>query len=322
MGSSEPALQMAGVVRTFGDVTALDGLELSVAGGEVVGLLGHNGAGKTTAVRTLAGLLPPDRGTARVRGLDPFTRGADVRRSVGVLPARPVVDGRLTAVQNLRFAADTFGVPRDGLDERILETLATSGLADRAHERVAGFSTGMRQRLSLARVLLPDPPVLLLDEPTGTLDPVAARQVRELLAALARERDRTLVLATHDLNEAELLCDRVVVLEHGRVVAEGSPSELAARHGTAGVRVDFGAGDVDRALALLGADDDLAATPTGPGLVTVRPVPRDRVPELLARLAAAGLTVYEARRLEPTLEDVYLALHGHGGRRAGTEGTP
>ena len=137
-----PAIDLAGVVRTFDEVTALAGVDLRVERGEVVGLLGHNGAGKTTTVRVLAGLLPADRGTVRVAGLDPQADGSQVRRTIGVLPARPVVDDRLTARRNLRFAADTFGLDEDGLDARIEAALETFELADRADERVRGFSTG------------------------------------------------------------------------------------------------------------------------------------------------------------------------------------
>jgi ABC-2 type transport system ATP-binding protein len=304
-------LELAGVVKTFGDVTALEDLELRVGAGEVVGLLGHNGAGKTTAVRLLAGLLAPDRGDVRVDGLDPVGSGPAVRQRIGVLPARPVVDDRLTGSQNLRFAADVFDVPTVDLDDRIADALAAFELGDRGDERVGGYSSGMRQRLSLARVLLPDPEILLLDEPTSALDPIAARQVRRVLADLARDRQRTVVLCTHDLAEAEQLCDRVVVLEHGRVVADGSPAALAAAHGTGVVQLEVAPEHVSDARSQLGSlapDGDV--TVDGAGRLRATGLPRERVPELVAGLVAAQLTVYEVRRLEPTLEDVYLALHG------------
>jgi ABC-type multidrug transport system ATPase subunit len=157
-GGDPPVLALRGVTRRFGEVTALDRLDLDVASGEVVGLLGHNGAGKTTTVRLLAGLLAADDGTVRVAGRDPVVEGPEVRRAIGVLPSAPVVDDRLTGVQNLRFVADVFGLPRHGLDDRIAAALAAFELDGRGGERVAGYSTGMRQRLSLARVLLPEPP--------------------------------------------------------------------------------------------------------------------------------------------------------------------
>jgi ABC-2 type transport system ATP-binding protein len=306
-------LELRGVTRRFGDVTAVDGLDLCVERGEVVGLLGHNGAGKTTSVRLLAGLLAADEGTVRVAGLDPVVDGAEVRQRLGVLPSQPVVDGRLTARENLRFAAELFGVEDPDLDALIDVTLEDFDLGDRGDERVSGFSTGMRQRLSLARVLLPDPDVLLLDEPTSALDPVAARQVRRRLAGLAQEERRTVVLCTHDLAEAEQLCDRVVVLERGRVVLEGSPAQLAAEHGVGGVLLEVAPEQVTavrdrlRRSAVAGEVEVDAA-----GRVRATGVPRDEIPGLVWALATDHLAVYEVRRLDPTLEEVYLALHdGH-----------
>lgn len=303
-----PAIALDGVVRRFDDVTALDGLDLDVQRGEVVGLLGHNGAGKTTTVRTVAGLLPPDVGTVRVMGQDPAAEGAAVRQRLGVLPARPIVDDRLTATDNLRFAADVFGVPPGEVTERVERVLSRFELSDRRDERVAGFSTGMRQRLSLARVLMSDPSVLLLDEPTSALDPIAARDVRDLLADLARNGRRTVVLCTHDLTEAERLCDRVVVLERGRVVAAGTPSELAEAHGQTGLWVEVPPDLVPRACTVVEGVTGVVPDQQSTGL-HVRPLVRDEVPLIVRALVEAGIEVLEARRSRPTLEDVYLALH-------------
>ena len=310
MRDTQHALALDGVTRRFGDVTALADLSLHVGHGEVVGLLGHNGAGKTTAVRVLAGLLAADRGSVRVGDADPMIDGPAVRQRLGVLPATPVVDDRLTGRQNLVFVADVFGIPRAGLVARIDAALATFDLTERADERVAGYSTGMRQRLALARVLLPEPEVLLLDEPTSALDPIAARQVRRSLASLAQASGRTVVLCTHDLSEAEQLCDRVVVLEHGRIVADGSPAHLAAQHGTGGVLVEVAPGQVEVARRALAALDPSALDVEAAGRIRARGLSREAVPRLVASLAAEGVDVYEVRRLDPTLEDVYLALHG------------
>jgi ABC-2 type transport system ATP-binding protein len=309
---STPVLSLVGAVRRFGAVTAIDHLDLEVARGEVVGLLGHNGAGKTTTVRLFAGLLAPDAGVVSVAGYDPVADGPQVRRRLGVLPSAPVVDARLTGVQNLRFAADVHGLPRDGLEQRIAASLAAVELSDRGDERVARYSTGMRHRLALARVLLPDPSILLLDEPTASLDPVAARQVRRRIAQLAAEELRTVVLCTHDLAEAEALCDRVVVLEHGRVVAQGSPAELAAAHGTGGLHLDVDPADVATAKPLLARVARGEVEVEGGGRLRASGVARDAVPGLVRALAVAEVTVFEVRRLDPSLEDVYLAIHGRG----------
>jgi ABC-type multidrug transport system ATPase subunit len=296
-----------GVTRTFRAVRAVDELHLAVRRGEVLGLLGHNGAGKTTTVRLVAGLLAPTGGRVRVDGLDPYADGAQVRRRLGVLPADAAVDDRLSARDNLRFAADLFTLPRAGLETRIDVLLGRFDLARRADEGAGGFSTGMRQRLSLARVLLHDPDVLLLDEPTASLDPVAARQVRDLIAGLGARGDRTVVLCTHDLAEAQRLCDRVVILEHGRVLAQGTPAELAGAGGGA-IRVEVHPDDAAAALsldAIAGIDgereDDRHVRYPG--------VTRAEIPRLVHALSGAGLRVYAVDRVEPSLEEVYLQLH-------------
>lgn len=306
-------LELSAVTRRFGEVVALDGLDLVVETGEVVALLGHNGAGKTTTVRLLAGLLAPDAGTVRVGGLDPVADGGLVRQRLGVLPARPVVDDRLTGRQNLGFVAAVFGLDADAAAGRADELLARFGLHDRAEERVGTYSTGMRQRLSLARVLLTDPQVLLLDEPTAALDPVAARLVRRTLGELAAAQDRTVVLCTHDLAEAESLCDRVVVLARGAPIAEGTPAELARSHGAVAYHLEVGADAVDAGVRVI--DERLVGVEAGvhdraAGVLVVRGLSPQTAPELVRALVAANLEVRELRRVTPSLEEVYLALHG------------
>lgn len=295
------------VTRSFGDVLALDGLQLAVRRGEVLGLLGHNGAGKTTTVRLVAGLHTPTTGCVRVDGLDPYGDGATVRRRLGVLPADAAVDDRLTARDNLRFAAELFGLPREGLEPRIDALLDRFDLTGRADERAGGFSTGMRQRLSLARILLHDPDILLLDEPTASLDPVAARQVRDLIAGLGARADRTVILCTHDLAEAQRLCDRVVILEHGRVLAQGTPAELAGTSGGA-IRIEIHPDDIAAALTLetiAGIEgervDDRHVRYVG--------VAQAEIPRLQRALSGAGLRLYAIERQESSLEEVYLELH-------------
>jgi ABC-type multidrug transport system ATPase subunit len=289
-------------------VRAVDNLSLEVDPGEVLGLLGHNGAGKTTAVRLIAGLLAPTSGRVRVNDLDPDADGATVRRQLGVLPANAAVDDRLTGWQNLRFTAELYDLPRDGLDVRIAELLDRFDLGGRAEEPAGGYSTGMRQRLSLARVLLHDPEVLLLDEPTASLDPVAARQVRGLIADLGADGDRTFVLCTHDLAEAERLCDRVAILEHGSVKAMGAPGDLASATGRSDVVVEVHPDDTHIAAAL--------QTSQGVGGIVVEPgrlrwprAARSEVPQLVQALTGADVRVFGVARREPSLEDVYLALH-------------
>lgn len=310
--SDRTAILCEGLTRRFGSTVALDGLTLEVERGEVFGLLGHNGAGKTTTVRLLNGVLVPDGGRARVLGLSPLEEGAELRRRTGVLTEAPSLEERLTGRQNLLYAAELWGVPRPELRERVQGLLDTFGLAERADTKVGGYSRGMKQRLALSRALLHGPDILFLDEPTSGLDPVGARQVHELILALARERGRTILLTTHNLVEAERLCTRVAVLEQGRLVALGTPAELGrglARAGT--VRLRVASRDAPRAREVVEAmlADGAGVTSDGEGSLQVAGLDREAIPEMVARLAAEGVRIYVVSPEEPTLEDVYFALH-------------
>ncbi|MDF1523121.1 MAG: ABC transporter ATP-binding protein, partial [Trueperaceae bacterium] len=317
----EPLVETHALRRDFGPNRAVDALDLTVARGEVVGLLGHNGAGKTTTVRLLAGVLTPTAGRARVFGLDPATDGVAVRRRIGVSTETPAVDDRLTGRQGLRAFADLHGVPRERVVARVAELLEDFDLAEAADRRVGTYSKGMRQRLALARALLHEPTLLFLDEPTAGLDPVAAHGVAERVRRM-RAEGRGVVLCTHDLVQAQALCDRVVVLEHGKVVAEGAPSDLAADLG-AGTRVGVDAtlaGGVDALVAALAAVAgwrDVApvegAPPTSGGAQVAAVVQdAEAVADGVAALVAAGARVHGVERDRPSLQDVYFALHERG----------
>lgn len=306
---------VSGLERRFGETVALAGISFTVAAGEVVGLLGHNGAGKTTTIRSLLGLLAPHGGTVRVFGLEPTVDGERVRARTGVVGESPGLDERLTARELLRVFADLYDVPPALQRTRIPELLEQFGLTEAADRRVGTFSAGMRQRLALARCLLHDPELLLLDEPTTALDPVAAHQVRELIAERRRE-GRTILLATHNLDEAERLCDRVIILERGRVLVEGHPRELAAALGVPSrLTLEVEPLSSEQALAVLRGCGVVAQVEPEPGRLTVDRVTRRQVPELVAALVEAGIPVYGVTVQAPSLEDVYLALHQRATRR-------
>ncbi|WP_017569542.1 ABC transporter ATP-binding protein [Nocardiopsis halotolerans] len=315
--SAPDALRVDSVTKTFtGGVRALDDVGLAARPGQVVGLLGHNGAGKTTLVRLVSGLLTPTSGTVSVLGFDPVRDGVEVRRRIGVLPSSQLLDNRLSGRENLRFAGRLFGVDPARLDERVDSLLDEFGMLARADDRVSTYSAGMRQRTALARVLLSRPELLLLDEPSSALDPVAIRELHELIRRKSREERIAVVICTHDLAEAADLCDEVLILSQGRVIASGSPQELAARVDVpTAVELECEAADTDAALAVMAGFTD--AERVSEGTFRLDGVARSSVPELVGSLVGAGVRLYTVRTAQATLEDLYLRLHAgddHGDR--------
>ena len=303
--------------RRFGEVLALDQLTLNIHAGEVFGFLGHNGAGKTTTVRLLNGILAPSGGSARVLGLDPWRDGPALRRQTGVLTETPSLDERLTARENLEIYADLYGVPPALVSSRVEALLEWAELGDRAEEKVQGYSKGMKQRLALARALLHEPPLLFLDEPTAGLDPIAARRVHELIRHLSHDERRAVLMCTHNLAEAQKLCDRVAVLERGHLLALGSPTELASRlDRSQRLEIEIVPQSQPAALEVLQAVGEVQETLQGDGKLTVVGVERQAIPGLVAALVAAGVPIYRLAPQEPSLEDVYFALHGFQEREA------
>ena len=223
-----PSIEAVDLARRFGEAWALDGLSLDAEPGEVIALLGPNGAGKTTTVRILDGILDPHRGHARVLGLDPRVSGTELRRRTGVLTEAGGLDDRLTLTENLLTHARIRAIPAPEARRCAGELLERFGMSAQADRPAQGLSTGERKRVALARALLHRPEVLFLDEPTSGLDPAATRDVLSLIAGLAGSDGATVVLCTHFLAEAERLCRRVAILETGRLLAFGSPAELAA----------------------------------------------------------------------------------------------
>jgi ABC-2 type transport system ATP-binding protein len=303
------AIVAEGLSKSFGEHRAVDGLTIDVAPGEVLALLGPNGAGKTTTVRLLNGVLAPDAGRAAVLGLDPTVSGDDVRRRTGVLTENAGLDDRLTARENLLFTARIRGFDKDAADQRVGEVLEQFAMADLANQRCRGFSTGQRKRVALARALLHDPDILFLDEPTSGLDPTATREVVDLIARLATEEGRTVILCTHFLGEAGRLADRMAVLNRGQLVVFGRPDEIAATMWP-GLDVDVdldGPASADLVTAVRELAGVLDARPSDPGLRVVVE-DRDAVPHLSAALAARGVGLYGVTPRPPTLEDVYFAI--------------
>jgi len=253
-GTKAPVIEVRGLTRRFGSRVAVDGLDLTLAAGGCLGLLGPNGAGKSTTVRILSTLLRPTAGEARVLGLDPVADGARLRARIGVVPQDLALYEQLSAAENLAFFARLHGRTGAALDAAVANGLALSGLAERAADRVKTFSGGMKRRLNVAVALVNEPELVFLDEPTVGIDPQSRERIFEMVAAL-RARGTALVYTSHQLGEVERLCDRIVILDRGRKVAEGTLAELQAhprvqRRGTAVLR--FGStGEARTALELV-----------------------------------------------------------------------
>ncbi|MFQ6136798.1 MAG: ABC transporter ATP-binding protein [Candidatus Hydrothermarchaeales archaeon] len=215
-------IEIVNLTKKFGKVTAIEDLSLDIKKGELFGIVGPNGAGKTTIVRVLCGALKPTKGGIKVNGYDIVKDPIKVKSNLGYLPEEPSLYERLTATKLLEFFGRLYGV--DDLDSRIPQLLKFVGLYERADSKISTFSKGMRQRLAIARTLLNDPPILILDEPTMGLDPGTARSIREFI--LEQKGKKTILLCTHYMDEAEMLCDRIAILNNGRVAAVGTPADL------------------------------------------------------------------------------------------------
>lgn len=303
-------IEVNALERVFGQNRAVDGMTFHVKQGEVFGLLGPNGAGKTTTVRLLNGILPPSNGTARVFGFDPATRGEDVRRKTGVLTETPALYERLSARENLEFFATLQAIPEADVSRRVDEMLEFFELSSRAKDKVETFSKGMKQRLALARALIHKPPLLFLDEPTSGLDPEAAQQVNDLIASLSRANGQTVVLATHNLFEAQRLCDRVAVMNKGRILALGSLKDLSRKlWPVTWVDIMFhvkpsenvaGSLKAQRGVIQVSAEEDET--------LAVQVDNEDVIPEVVRRLVDDGESILKVSPRDYTLEDIYFAL--------------
>ncbi|MDX1690087.1 MAG: ABC transporter ATP-binding protein [Acidimicrobiia bacterium] len=226
-----PLVEARGLVKRFGDFTAVDGIDFEVRPGEVFGFLGPNGAGKSSTMRMIGAVSPPSEGTLRVLGMDPTEDGPEIRARLGVVPQDDNLDQELSVYENLLIYGRYFGLPKQVIDERIDELLEFAQLEERRGSRVEPLSGGMKRRLIIARGLVNEPELLLLDEPTTGLDPQARHLLWDRLYRLKQE-GVTQIITTHYMDEAEQLCDRLVIMDRGSIVAEGSPRELIDAHST------------------------------------------------------------------------------------------
>jgi ABC-2 type transport system ATP-binding protein len=294
---------------------AVDGIDLVVEPGEIFGLLGPNGAGKTTTMKMLATLLIPTSGTIRVLGIDPLERPREVRAKLGaMLSGERSLYWKLTGRENLEYFAALYHVPPAETRERIARVLAAVKLTDRADDYVERYSTGMRQRLALARALLPNPPLVVLDEPTVGLDPQASRDLRDRVREL-KAQGRTVLLTTHYMEEADQLCDRVAIIDHGRIVALDTPAALKRTiRAEEVVHLEIGVeGDDAAVIERLGRSATVARSERSNGTLNVTAhcaSARDFVPAAFDAARSTGATIRHVEVVPVTLEDVFLALTG------------
>jgi ABC-2 type transport system ATP-binding protein len=302
-------------------IVALDDISLHVERGEVVGLLGPNGAGKTTLINILCTLLQPTAGSATVAGYDVGTEAAKVRRNIGVVFQEPALDERLTGVENLRFHARLYGLDRQTRDGRIIEILNLVGLAEVRDRLVEQYSGGMKRRLEIGRGMLHNPAVLFLDEPTLGLDAQTRHATRAYIQQLNEKAGVTVLLTTHDMEEADTLCDQVAIIDHGDIVTFDTPSALKDQLGGDIVTLTVANGDEATHLAeILGSYSWIMGIHCkGREIQITVTCGQTRIPALVTRASEAGVSVTSVDLQTPSLESVFLAHTGRTIAETGTE---
>ncbi|CAN5653689.1 daunorubicin resistance protein DrrA family ABC transporter ATP-binding protein [soil metagenome] len=313
------AIEATGLVKTFGEVRAVDGVDLAVRSGSVYGVLGPNGAGKTTTIRMLATLLRPDAGSARVLGYDIVSEAEAVRGLVSLTGQLASVDEDLTGWENLVLLGRLLGLKRPEAKARATELLDAFGIAEAAGRLVKNYSGGMRRRLDVAASIVVTPQLMFLDEPTTGLDPRSRNQVWAIIRALVAE-GTTILLCTQYLDEADQLADRIAVIDRGKVIAEGTAGQLKASVGSGALHVRLLDPDQrPEAERVLGRELDGVHLEADPAALSAPCADADRAAEAIAELTRAGISIANFSLGQPSLDEVFLALTGRPAEESASE---
>ena len=318
-------IKVENLTKKFGTFTAVDGISFEVKKGEILGLLGPNGAGKSTTLRMLSTLARPTSGSAAIGGYDIVKDDTEVRKLIGIVSEKMIMYDRLTAKENLRFFGSLFEIPKDVLSQRIDELLELVQLTKWKNSLVGTFSTGMRQRMNVVRALLNMPKVLFLDEPTLGLDPQSSVEIREFVKKLNREDGTTIIITTHTMVDADMLCDRIAIIDHGKVVALGSSNNLkklisGAENTILKLGISNLTSDLLEIIRTLGCVETVSQENSNQ--IRVIAHGDDAFDNVIDSVRKNGGKIMSMENLQPTLEDVFLHITGHDVRDSADQKIP
>jgi ABC-2 type transport system ATP-binding protein len=318
-------IQVIDIVKTFGDFTAVDHISFNVEAGEIFGLLGPNGAGKSTLIRMLATLSKPTSGTAKIGGYDIIKQDSKVRTLIGLVSEKMIMYERLTAEENLRFFGKLYSVPDAELNKNVDDLLGLVQMTRWRDKQVGTFSTGMKQRMNIIRALLNRPKVLFLDEPTLGLDPQTTVEIREFIRRINKENEMTVILTTHMMAEADLLCKRIGIIDHGKVAAlDTSPNLKKLVSGGEGMVIELVIPNLDSSMlaTIKGLDSVTGMSQEDATHLMLHAKGDDAFDTIIDSVRRSGGKIASASNREPTLEDVFLQITGHEVRDAANQKIP
>lgn len=308
------AIETYNITKKFGELVAIDRVSINVKNGEIFGLLGPNGAGKTTLMRMLCTLTMPTDGTAKIAGYDIIKDDSMVREHIGLVSEKMIMYDRLTAKENLKLFAKLCNMPNDAIDKKIGELLKFVRMEKWANAQIGTFSTGMKQRINVIRALLHDPKILFLDEPTLGLDPQSTSEIRELIRIINKEKKTTIILTTHMMVEADMLCHRIGIIDRGKVIAIDTPRELKKKiSGEDAITIELSiinlTNDIVNSISKLGCVASVVREDDS--RITIRAKGEDALDNVIDEIRKNNWKISSITKQEPTLEDVFLHLTGH-----------